>query len=67
MAKNINIEWKMNLLLFIFTDVDVVFTTMAAAFVNLEVPPVYAMLFYLGLFVAGLMFLVSELHNKSLI
>ena len=40
---------------------------MAAAFVNLEVPPVYAMLFYLGLFVAGLMFLVSEHHNTSLI
>lgn len=32
---------------------------MAAAFARLEIPHVYAMLFYLSVFIGGLMFVVS--------
>lgn len=32
---------------------------MPAAFAELEIPPVYAMLFFLSLFICGFMFLVS--------
>ena len=40
------------------SEMDVVFKTMAAAFANLEIPPAYALVFYLAIFLAGLMFLV---------
>lgn len=35
------------------------FNVMPAAFAELEIPPVYAMLFFLSLFICGFMFLVS--------
>lgn len=44
---------------------DVIFTTMAAAFSELDIPPVYAMLFYLSIFIAGIMFLVSDVWFYS--
>jgi hypothetical protein len=40
---------------------EAIFTTMAAAFTELEIPPVYALLFYLSVFIAGMMFLVNIL------
>ena len=43
------------------SEMDVVFKTMAAAFANLEIPPAYALVFYLAIFLAGLMFLVCIL------
>ena len=44
---------------------DIIFTTMAAAFASLEVPHVYAMLFYLSVFIGGLMFVVSVLTRLN--
>lgn len=41
----------------IFKGFKVVFTAMPAAFSALNVPPVYAMLFFLSMFLAGIMFL----------
>ena len=41
----------------IFKGFKVVFTAMPAAFAALDVPPVYAMLFFLSMFLSGIMFL----------
>ncbi|XP_078328791.1 uncharacterized protein LOC144623829 isoform X3 [Crassostrea virginica] len=38
-------------------DIRLVFSTMPAAFAELEIPPVYALLSYLSLFICGFMFL----------
>ena len=35
------------------------FVSMPAAFSQLDIPPVYAMLFFLSIFLAGIVFLVS--------
>lgn len=43
--------------------IDVAFRTMAASFVNLEIPPAYALLFYLAIFLAGLMFLILAMFT----
>ncbi|XP_053386984.1 sodium- and chloride-dependent taurine transporter-like [Mercenaria mercenaria] len=42
---------------------EVIFTGMAAAFSKLEIPPVYALLFYLSIFIAGVMFLIVALFT----
>lgn len=42
-----------------FVGIQLVFNVMPAAFAELEIPPVYAMLFFLSLFICGFMFLVS--------
>ena len=46
-------------LFFVLLGIQLVFSTMPAAFAELEIPPVYALLFYLSLFICGFMFLVS--------
>ena len=46
--------------IFFFSGIDVAFKTMSASFVNLDIPHAYALLFYLAIFLAGLMFLVSS-------
>uniref|UniRef100_K1PXV8 Sodium-and chloride-dependent glycine transporter 1 n=1 Tax=Magallana gigas TaxID=29159 RepID=K1PXV8_MAGGI len=40
-----------------FVGIQLVFNVMPAAFAELEIPPVYAMLFFLSLFICGFMFL----------
>ena len=45
---------------FFLSGIDVAFKTMSASFVNLDIPHAYALLFYLAIFLAGLMFLVSS-------
>lgn len=40
-----------------YNGIQLVFSTMPAAFAELEIPPVYALLFYLSLFICGFMFL----------
>lgn len=42
---------------------DVIFTTMPSAFAQLGIPPVYALLFYLSIFLAGLMFLIVAMFT----
>ncbi|XP_052812558.1 sodium- and chloride-dependent GABA transporter ine-like [Mya arenaria] len=42
---------------------DVIFTTMPAAFSHLGIPSVYALLFYLSIFLAGLMFLIVSMFT----
>lgn len=43
--------------------IDVAFTTMSASFANLDIPPAYALLFYLAIFLAGLMFLILAMFT----
>ena len=54
-----------NLLLFCVSlpGKDVIFTTMTAAFSELDIPHIYSFLFFLGIFLAGIMFLVSLNRN----
>lgn len=49
-----------------FTGIQLVFNVMPAAFAELEIPPEYAMLFYLSLFICGFMFLVCAFLFLSL-
>ncbi|XP_060554183.1 sodium- and chloride-dependent GABA transporter 2-like [Ruditapes philippinarum] len=49
--------------LFKIVGFEAIFTTMAAAFTELEIPPVYALLFYLSVFIAGMMFLIVALFT----
>ncbi|KAL4216614.1 Sodium- and chloride-dependent glycine transporter 1 [Mactra antiquata] len=44
-------------------DLDVIFTTMAKAFADLDIPPVYALLFYLSIFIAGIMFVIVAMFS----
>ena len=54
------------ILMVYFSGFKVVFTAMPAAFAALDVPPVYAMLFFLSMFLSGIMFLVRNMSLPNI-